>query len=713
MIDSGKNLPGIEEALADKAALLRLMFAWADQGWIRELDVALAHRLATLAADAEPAGLLAAMLVSHQAGQGHLLLDLTQARSQPRELITATPRQGQYDRELPLAPDELMSRMGDDWGEHLRGWSAVGSGAGNQPLVLEGDHLYLRRYWRFEAQVAGGVQGRLVAGETPEPGALRSVLDRLFPPGDPRAYPARWQKLACALGARSRFAVITGGPGTGKTTTVIRLLALLQVLAMQSGGEPLRVRLAAPTGKAAARLNESISGQIGSLSELDLPQAERVRAAIHSEVTTLHRLLGARPDTRHFRHHRFHPLPLDVLVVDEASMVDIEMMALLLEALPEHARLVLLGDKDQLASVEAGAVLGSLCARAEAAHYHPALADWLEAATGYAIEQPLQDRAGRPLDQAVAMLRESFRFDATSGIGELARSVNAGDSRRARALLADVGFDDLEVVGLPVGDWRPLTALAVEGGAGAALRGYRHYLETIGDGPVARPGLGDPRSDWDAWALEILRAHGQFQVLTPLRQGDYGVETLNQQIEQALARAGLIREGVGHEGVLPSVSPETPLSQGLPDPRHGASDPRWYEGRPVLVTGNDYGLRLMNGDIGIALRVPLEFGKPERGTILRVAFPAGDGQDGIRWVLPSRLQQVETVYAMTVHKSQGSEFRHTALVMPDAVSPVLTRELVYTAVTRAREHFTLLAASAEVFSQAVERRVARQSQLFR
>ena len=194
-----------------------------------------------------------------------------------------------------------------------------------------------------------------------------------------------------------------------------------------------------------------------------------------------------------------------------------------------------------------------------------------------------------------------------------------------------------------------------------------------------------------------------------MRQGDYGVETLNQQIEQALARAGLIRGDVEGEGVLQGPAPV----QGLPHPRHGASDARWYEGRPVLVTGNDYGLRLMNGDIGIALRVPLEFGKPERGTILRVAFPAGDGQGGIRWVLPSRLQQVETVYAMTVHKSQGSEFRHTALVMPDAVSPVLTRELIYTAVTRAREHFTLLAASAEVFSQAVERRVARQSQLFR
>lgn len=714
MMDTGKTLPGVDEALADKQALLRLMFAWADQGWVRELDVALAHRLAALAPDAQPDSLLAVVLVSHQAGQGHLLLNLTQARTQPSELIAVAARQHPGDLQAPPAPDELMFRMGADWGESLRRWSAVGTGAGKQPLVLEGDRLYLRRYWRYEAQVARGVQDRLVAGEVPAAGALRAVLDRLFPPGDARAYPARWQKLACALGARSRFAVITGGPGTGKTTTVIRLLALLQVLALRSAGEPLRVRLAAPTGKAAARLNESISGQIGSLSELDLPHAEQVRAAISSEVTTLHRLLGARPDTRHFRHHRYHPLPLDVLVVDEASMVDIEMMASLLEALPEHARLVLLGDKDQLASVEAGAVLGSLCARAEAAHYHPLLADWLEAATGYAIEPSLQDRDGLPLDQGVAMLRESFRFDASSGIGELARSVNTGDSDRARAILADDNFGDVDALALPAGDWRPLTALALDGVAGDAVRGYRHYLETISAGPVARPAADTGRAAWDAWAGSILQAHGQFQLLTPLRRGDYGVEALNQRIEQALAGAGLIHRGDSRQAAsIQGLPDEMPALAGLSGPGPGAPDPRWYEGRPVLVTGNDYGLRLMNGDIGITLRVPLEFGRPERGTILRVAFPAGDGQGGIRWVLPSRLQQVETVYAMTVHKSQGSEFRHTALVMPDAVSPVLTRELVYTAVTRAREHFTLLMASEEVFRQAVERRVARQSQLFR
>ena len=691
-------LPTAEQALADPQALLALLFFWAEQGWIRDLDAALAHRLAALAPDADAGCLLAAAMVSHQAGQGHLLLELNQARLQPRELITVSVDPFAEGELSPALPEVLLSRMSDSWNERLRNWTAVGEEEGNEPLVLDGDRLYLRRYWRHEARVARAVAQRLQRPlEAPEAG-LRAILDQLFPPGDDRAQQARWQKLACALGARSSFAVITGGPGTGKTTTVIRLLALLQVLAVQNNGEPLRIRLAAPTGKAAARLNESISGQIGQLADFELPGADRVRDSIRSEVTTLHRLLGARPDTRHFRYHRYNPLPLDMVVVDEASMVDIEMMAALLEALPPNARLVLLGDKDQLASVEAGAVLGRLCAEAEQAHYQPDVAAWLEAATGEPIPAELQDSAGRPLDQAIAMLRHSFRFDEHSGIGELARAVNAGSSDKALTVLASENFPEVQQRFLRGDNLSGLIALALEGRQAEGARGYRHYLSAIAAeglagevhplqaaGLLVRPQPDAPRDDWNGWALAILKAHSQFQLLTPLRSGSYGVVELNQRIERGLAREGLIER---------------------PD-----LDSQWYEGRPVLVTGNDYGLGLMNGDIGITLRVPVEFGQAERGLTLRVAFPSGEG--GIRWVLPSRLQRIETVYAMTVHKSQGSEFVHTALVLPDAMSPVLTRELVYTAVTRAKRSFTLLCANENVVRQAVERRVARQSQLFR
>lgn len=684
------------QILGDADALLTLVFSWAERGWIRDLDAALAHRLAILAPDADARCLLAVVMASHQAGQGHLLLDLDQARRDPRTLIAASVERLDEGDDAQVLPETLLSQLGDDWEARLRQWSAVGTGDGNEPLVLDNGRLYLRRYWRNEARVARAVTARLDAPLDVSAQALREVLDRLFPPADEKAELARWQKLACALGARSSFAVITGGPGTGKTTTVIRLLALLQVLAAQGGQEPLRIRLAAPTGKAAARLNESISGQIDQLAQLELDDAGRVRDSIQSDVTTLHRLLGARPDTRHFRYHRFNPLPLDMVVVDEASMVDIELMAALLEALPPHARLVLLGDKDQLASVEAGAVLGSLCARAEEAHYQPQLAAWLEAATGHPVGAERQDRAGRPLDQAVAMLRHSFRFDDMSGIGELARAVNAGDGRQAMAVLANEHHADVQQLRLHGSEMRGLTALALYGGQRAGAGGYSDYLAAIRGGVdpqesalspsqalPGRPTATAVRADWDRWALGILGAHARFQLLTPLRSGSYGVIALNDRIEQALVREGLIGK--------PAVGSQ------------------WYEGRPVLVTGNDYGLGLMNGDIGIALQVPVEFGKPASGDTLRVAFPAGDG--GIRWVLPSRLQRIETVYAMTVHKSQGSEFLHTALVMPDAMSPVLTRELVYTAVTRARRCFTLLCASDDVMQQAVARRVARQSQL--
>ncbi|WP_299310411.1 exodeoxyribonuclease V subunit alpha, partial [uncultured Halomonas sp.] len=393
----------------------------------------------------------------------------------------------------------------------------------------------------------------------------------------------------------------------------------------------------------------------------------------------------ARPDTRHFRHHRLNPLPLDLVAVDEASMVDIDMMAALLDALPPQARLVLLGDKDQLASVEAGAVLGNLCARAEGGHYREKVARWLEAATGVPLPASLQDGDGQPLDQSIAMLRHSFRFDDKSGIGQLAKAINAGDSTQALKVLDDSAYPDVQRIALPRSGSsraeRRLLPLALEGRGAENAWGYRLYLNAIQPRPdspesqtlaaeehlLPRPAIGASKADWDRWAAGILKAHTQFQLLTPLRNGHHGVEALNQRIEQALARAGLIDK---------------------PDPAT-----HWYEGRPVLVTGNDYALKLMNGDIGIALEVPVEFGSADAGTTLRVAFPAGDGQGGIRWVLPSRLQQIETVFAMTVHKSQGSEFAHTALVMPDTLSPVLTRELVYTAVTRAKKSFTLLSAS--------------------
>lgn len=667
-------------ALSDTAATLELIHRWAARGWLRSLDAAFAGFLVDEVPAAPPLLILAAALASHQLGRGHACLDLADTLADPGFALSLPPEGdvGSGDDRPPLPADVLAGVTLPHWLAALVHPALVGDGPGGTPLVAVGRRVYLRRYWQYERAVRTAIDARLATPLALPMAHLRAALDALFPPIDGSSS-LDWQKLACALAARSAFAIVTGGPGTGKTTTVVRLLAVLQTLALAGdAGRPLRIRLAAPTGKAAARLNESIAGAVARLPLSGLPDGEAVRAHIPSQVSTLHRLLGSRPDTRHFRHHAGNPLPVDVLVVDEASMIDLEMMAAVLDALPPRARLVLLGDKDQLASVEAGAVLGELCRRAAEGHYDTATAAWLAEVTGDELPAALLDARGAPLDQAVTMLRVSHRFRRDSGIGQLAEAVNAGDVTASESAF-DAGFDDLARVAMG-GDERALRRLVVEGwrgeGAGAGPVGYRHYLETLR--AVQPPAMAD-QAAIDDWARAVLVAHGEFQLLCGLRRGPWGVEGLNARIPGWLQEAGLI-----------------------------AATDGWYAGRPVLVTRNDYALGLMNGDIGITLALPSVDGSPR----LRVAFQAGDGRQGIKWVQPSRLQAVETVFALTVHKSQGSEFAHCALVLPDTLSPILTRELIYTGITRARRWFTLAdTLGSSVLARAIERRVLRVSGL--
>lgn len=661
--------------LRERADLFDLLEAWSERGWLRELDRALARFLAELDPGASPLLILAAALASHQLGQGHVCLDLAATLAHP-DFTLSLPPEGEDPEEATLLPSQVLA------GLSLETWLAACDGsalleAEGAPLVLSGPCLYLRRYWDYERRVAGNIAKRLRA-TADAPAELSSRLATLFP--EPLVLEGErltdWQKLACALAARGRFTLITGGPGTGKTTTVVRLLALLQEAAMAAGA-PLRLSLAAPTGKAAARLTESIGGQVASL-----PVAEAVRAQIPTTVTTLHRLLGSRPDSRHFRHDAGNPLPLDVLVVDEASMIDLEMMANLLDALPAHSRLILLGDKDQLASVEAGAVLGDLCREADTGGYSEATRAWLEARTGEPLADPALRPGDQPLAQHIVMLRHSRRFGSGSGIGRLARAVNRADAQGARSTLA-AGSEDLHVLRLSGEQDRALERLLLNGlgEAGGGPQGYAHYLELM---RAERPGQGEDLQAWDGWAGRVLAAFDQFQLLCAVRKGPWGVEGLNERIAQALQRRGLLEQD------------------------HG-----WYEGRPVLVTRNDYSLGLMNGDIGIALRLPEppEFPGATVRQVLRVVFPRNDGSGALRHILPSRLGAVETVFAMTVHKSQGSEFAHCALILPDNLSPVLTKELVYTGITRARRWFSLVETRAGIFEQAVQRRVERRSGL--
>ncbi|MCF5224830.1 exodeoxyribonuclease V subunit alpha [Pseudomonas syringae] len=664
--------------------LLMLLERWVERAWLRALDRAFVAFLSDLDPQADPLVLVAAALTSHQLGHGHVCLDLYETLKEP-DFALSLPPEGDQQGGAMLLPSQLLAALdGAAWCQALARSMLVAQATDSsaealqKPLVLAERRLYLRRYWTYERRIAAALRRRLEQADAP-PDDLPQRLNALFGPANsaPDAI-IDWQKLACALATRRAFSIITGGPGTGKTTTVVRLLALLQAPAVQSG-QPLRIRFAAPTGKAAARLTESISQQVQSLDV-----SAEVRQKIPSEVTTVHRLLGSRPGTRHFRHHAGNLLPLDVLVVDEASMIDLEMMANLLDALPPHARMVLLGDKDQLASVEAGAVLGDLCRDAEDGLYSPQTQTWLEAVSGEDLSKGTLrqgDAQQHPLAQQVVMLRHSRRFGQGSGIGQLARLVNQQQDQQARALLSAGSHTDLFALALKGEQDLKFERLVLEGlGQGEqGPQGYRHYLNVLG---VERPAVGAELDDecWTRWARSVLDAFDAFQLLCAVRKGPWGVEGLNQRITHALFNAQLIE-----------------------------SDQQWYEGRPVLMTHNDYGLGLMNGDIGITLRLPERDGEGKQ--VLRVAFPRNDGSGGVRFVLPSRLNEVETVYAMTVHKSQGSEFAHTALILPEALNPVLTKELIYTGITRAKHWFSLIEPRQGIFEEALRRKVKRLSGL--
>ena len=663
-------------ALTDPAALDTLLDRWVGAGWLRPIDRAVADFLAAHAPGGSSLATIAAVLASHQGGGGHVCLDLVEVLANPDFTLRMPPAEplgpAMPDADTPAA---VFSGLGlGDWWQALSGSPAINTLAWEQdsadtdgrPLVLVDDarpQLYLRRYWQVEGHVADGLAGRDVL----DPAAtdtVRPALDALYP-SDGQQTPVDWQKVACALATYQPFSIITGGPGTGKTTTVVRLLAALTSLHLNAepdNARSPRIALCAPTGKAAARLSESIGDklrEIASIATRGFPAGHwsAVAALLPDEVHTIHRLIGTRPLADRPRHHRDNPLDLDIVVVDEASMVGMELMSRLVDALPSHCRLVVLGDKDQLASVEAGAILGELCQGADSASYPPELRDYLEAASGETLptaDTPHPD----PIDARIAMLRVSHRFGQDSAIGRLAQAVNDGDARTATAALghpgSSHGTDDL---GWLLDDPQEQHSAF----ARRLVDGLRPWLSVV----VARHTGFDPDSSSDETVIaDLFRRHNDFQVLCALRRGDAGVEGLNARIHDWLAHDGLLSE------------PE-------PGGRHAA----WYPGRPVMVTRNDPQLGLANGDMGLTLPVRQSDG----GVGLRVVFPADPGAETrFRWISPTRLPEAETAFALTVHKSQGSEFTRVAMIMPERHNPVLTRELLYTAITRARQQFTLV-----------------------
>lgn len=594
-----------------------LLLGATEQHLLRQLDV----QFAIMVAGEQPAVMLAAAILSRDAGEGHVCLPLSR-------LVC--------DEKTPPALQSCFALLGDgvDWQRVLLSSSAVSDGSTPAPLILTGGRLYLNRLWRYELTVAryfSEANAPLACDEV----LLRQTLDGLFTSQEP----IDWQKVAAAVALTRRISVISGGPGTGKTTTVAKLLAALIQL---SGEQKCRIRLAAPTGKAAARLTESLGGALQKL-----PLTQEQLALFPNEASTLHRLLGAQPGSQRLRYHAGNPLHLDVLVVDEASMIDLTMMSRLIEALPVHARVIFLGDRDQLASVEAGAVLGDICTYASLG-YTTARAQELARLTGCALEGNDNPLAGA-LRDSLCLLQKSYRFGSHSGIGQLAAAVNRGDRNATRSVFSGE-FDDIEKKSLQNGE--EYQAMLDE-----ALQGYQLFLASV---QLQRP------------PEQVIAAFGEYQLLCALREGPFGVAGLNERLEQVLAQKRKIIR-------LPHS--------------------RWYEGRPVMISRNDSALGLFNGDIGIAL---------DRGQGLRVWFLMPDGS--VKSVQPSRLPEHETAWAMTVHKSQGSEFNHAALILPSQLSPVVTRELIYTAITRARKRLSLYT-DERVLVQAIATRTERRSGL--
>lgn len=591
-------------------------------GWVSALDGQAAHTWARIAGETRPEPIVAAALASAAVAAGHVALALGRIDGQFTALATDPlaqgiewPDAGAWMRVLaasPLVHSAEEARAADP--EHVR------------PLVVDASgHLYLRRYWDHQERLAAGIRARLAPESAPilDEGHLADGLDRLFPvPSGAGAVPdgpvePDGQRLAAEGALRSRFFVISGGPGTGKTSTVVKILALIVEQALARGAAAPRILLLAPTGKAAAHLKMSV---VRSASSLDCAAA--VRGAIPVEASTVHRALGAGGRPTRYRRDAGNPLEADVVLVDEASMVDLALMSRLVDALPGHARLILLGDRDQLASVEAGAVLGDIA--------------------GDGARAAADDADGlRP----VVHLRRSHRFEADSDLGALVRAIHEGDADRVLALLDDPARAAVQ---------------RIDPSAGDELR------DALRTGYAAFASAASP--------AEQLAALDRFRVLCAHRRGPQGVAAHNAMVEAWLDDEGVIDPGEA-----------------------------WYAGRPIGISRNDYAAGLYNGDVGLVARDP----RDEDGA-LRVLFRSSEG--GERWISPLRVGGAETVFAMTIHKSQGSEFDAVLVVLPDEPSPIVSRELLYTAVSRARQGVSVRA-SREAIRDALARRVERASGL--
>lgn len=526
------------------------------------------------------------------------------------------------------------------------------------PLLFQHERLYFYRYWQAEHRIARYFQQAVnSADEFANDDQHSVILARFFTPQTQ----IDWQQIAVATALAKPFCLISGGPGTGKTRTVAILLAALQLKQLTLSQPLLKMALVAPTGKAAARLKESITA---NMAQLDIPHS--LKESVPQQASTIHSLIGIRPDCDTPRHHPKNPLHLDLVVVDEASMIDLFVMEKLLNALKPQTRLIMLGDKDQLASVEAGNAMGEL-GTLTTLGYSQTHSQYLTKATGYPIFS--QNQRVPPICDALCHLRHSYRFDEKSGIGQLAAHINAKQAVGSWRILANRDYADLNLQPYPAvtqfSDKRQWQQACVNQVVERAVYYYRDYLALV------KQRLTSPTQ---VSVADIFQAFQKVRFLSALRVGELGVERLNQTIAEALQTAHLVQFKQSRES---------------------------YLGKPILITENAPQQQIFSGDVGIIL--PDEQGKP------RIYFETTiDGKP--LSISPSRVPSYESAYVMTVHKSQGSEFEHTLLIMPLTFSPVLTKELLYTAVTRAKCRFTLFSEEM-IWKKAVQADIQRQSGL--